>query len=49
MFLYALRYSDFVVPLIKAVQELSEQNDSLRNENLFQQRIDRFRAKSNKA
>ena len=24
--LYSLRYSDFVVPLVKAVQELSQQN-----------------------
>jgi trimeric autotransporter adhesin len=30
--LYGLRYSDFVVPLVKAVQELSKQNDSLKNE-----------------
>lgn len=29
---YGLRYSDFVVPLVKAVQELSHQNDSLREE-----------------
>ena len=28
--LYSLRYSDFVVPLVKAVQELSSVNDSLR-------------------
>jgi hypothetical protein len=27
--LYGLRYSDFVVPLVKAVQELSKMNDSL--------------------
>lgn len=27
--LYSLRYSDFVVPLVKAVQELSAKNDSL--------------------
>jgi hypothetical protein len=27
--LYGLRYGDFVVPLVKAVQELSRQNDSL--------------------
>lgn len=26
--LYSLRYSDFVVPLVKAVQELSKQNDN---------------------
>ncbi len=30
---YGLRYGDFVVPLVKAVQELSSQNDSLKNEN----------------
>ena len=30
---YGLRYSDFVVPLVKAVQELSAQNDSLKNDN----------------
>lgn len=30
--LYGLRYSDFVVPLVKAVQELSKQNDSLKND-----------------
>jgi hypothetical protein len=35
--LYGLRYSDFVVPLVKAVQELSAQNDSLKNENDVQQ------------
>lgn len=28
--LYGLRYSEFVVPLVKAVQELSAQNDSLK-------------------
>jgi len=28
--LYSLRYSDFVVPLVKAVQELAAQNDSLK-------------------
>ncbi len=27
--LYGIRYSDFVMPLVKAVQELSKQNDSL--------------------
>ncbi len=31
--LYGLRYAEFVVPLVKAVQELSVQNDSLKNEN----------------
>lgn len=30
--LYGLRYSEFVVPLVKAVQELSEQNDQLREQ-----------------
>jgi hypothetical protein len=30
--LYGLRYSDFVVPLVKAVQELSNSNDSLKSE-----------------
>ncbi|HEY6978756.1 MAG TPA: tail fiber domain-containing protein [Chitinophagaceae bacterium] len=30
---YALRYSDFVAPLVKAVQELSAQNDKLALEN----------------
>ncbi len=28
--LYSLKYAEFVVPLVKAVQELSEENDSLR-------------------
>jgi hypothetical protein len=31
--LYGLRYGDFVVPLVKAVQELSGQNDSLKKNN----------------
>jgi len=31
--LYGLRYSDFVVPLVKAVQELSGQNDSIQTVN----------------
>jgi hypothetical protein len=30
--LYALRYAEFVVPLVKAVQELSQQNDDLKSE-----------------
>jgi hypothetical protein len=30
---YGLSYSDFVVPLVKAVQELSKQNDDLKKEN----------------
>jgi flagellar hook assembly protein FlgD len=36
--LYGLRYSDFVVPLVKAVQELSKQNDELK------QRIEKLEA-----
>jgi hypothetical protein len=32
--MYGLRYADFVVPLVKAVQELSSQNDSLKNDNV---------------
>src|ERR1017187_3803472 len=35
---YGLNYTDFVVPLIKSVQELSAQNDSLQNQNASQQR-----------
>ena len=27
---YQLRYSDFVVPLVKSVQELSKQNEELK-------------------
>ncbi len=34
---YALSYSDFVVPLVKSVQQLSVQNDSLKNQNATQQ------------
>lgn len=30
--LYSLQYASFVVPLVKAVQELSKQNDELKNE-----------------
>src|SRR5580692_12761749 len=30
--LYSLRYSDFVVPLVKAVQELSSQNSGLQSQ-----------------
>ena len=44
--LYALRYSDFVVPLVKAVQELSKMNDdrnaaidSIKRQNAIQQKI----------
>ena len=38
--LYGLRYAEFVVPLVKAVQELSSQNDSLKKENETQHSID---------
>ena len=31
--LYGLRYSDFIAPLVKSVQELSAQNDSLKTNN----------------
>ena len=31
---YGLRYAEFVVPLVKAVQELSKQNDYLKNQNI---------------
>jgi len=31
--LYGLRYSDFVAPLVKAVQELSAKNDALQQQN----------------
>lgn len=34
---YSVAYSQFVVPLVKAVQELSNQNDSLQNANQKQQ------------
>ncbi len=58
--IYGLRYSDFVVPLVKAVQELSKKNDSLNlkvsqienlkieNENL-EQRITKLEALMNVA
>jgi hypothetical protein len=36
--LYGLRYSEFVVPLVKAVQELSRQNNDLKTENDDQQK-----------
>ena len=37
--LYGLRYAEFVVPLVKAVQELSAKNDSLQKQNDAQQKI----------
>ena len=30
---YGLRYAEFTVPLVKAVQELSQQNEALKAEN----------------
>ncbi|MEP6681708.1 MAG: hypothetical protein ABJA35_00545, partial [Parafilimonas sp.] len=40
--LYGLRYADFVVPLVKAVQELSKKNDALEimNDELKKQNAD---------
>ena len=41
--LYGLRYADFVVPLVKAVQELSAQNEALKSENdLLKSRLDKI-------
>jgi hypothetical protein len=37
--LYGLRYAAFVVPLVKAVQELSGQNEKLKSENEEQRKI----------
>jgi hypothetical protein len=47
--IYGLRYSDFVVPLVKAVQELSKQNDELKKDyaakiDELQKQIDDLRA-----
>src|SRR5262249_1225742 len=43
--MYGLRYSDFVVPLVKAVQELSSQNDAQQKINSDQQKqIDELKA-----
>ncbi len=36
---YGLSYAEFVVPLVKAVQELSKQDDDLKSENINQQKI----------
>jgi len=42
--LYGLRYAEFVVPLVKAVQELEKENRELRKENLGQgKEIDELR------
>jgi len=41
--LYGLRYAEFVVPLVKAVQELSSQNDALKKENdALEARLDKI-------
>ena len=46
--LYGLRYDNFVVPLVKAVQELSKQNDLLKEENeSLQKRIERLESLMN--
>jgi hypothetical protein len=50
---YGLRYAEFVVPLVKAVQELSAQNTELKNQNTelkkqignLQERMERLEAK----
>jgi hypothetical protein len=45
---YGLRYADFVVPLVKAVQELSSQNEKLKNENDdLEQRVSKLEALMN--
>ena len=42
---YGLRYGDFVVPLVKAVQELSKKNDQLEEENqVLKDRLDKMEA-----
>jgi trimeric autotransporter adhesin len=46
--LYGLRYAEFVVPLVKAVQELSAKNDSLQEQNdAFEQRIEKLESVMN--
>jgi hypothetical protein len=41
--LYGLRYDEFVVPLVKSVQELAAQNDSLSNQNkLLERRLEKI-------
>jgi len=43
--LYGLRYDNFIVPLVKAVQELSQQNDNLKKENEeLKSRLDKMEA-----
>jgi hypothetical protein len=42
---YGLRYGDFVVPLVKAVQELSKKNEQLEEENqVLNDRLDKLEA-----
>jgi hypothetical protein len=46
--IYGLRYAEFVVPLVKAVQELSEQNSGLQAQvNEFSEQNDRLQAQVN--
>jgi hypothetical protein len=46
--LYGLRYSDFVVPLVKAVQELSTQNQNLQKQNDdLEQRVEKLESMMN--
>ncbi len=46
--IWGLRYGDFVVPLVKAVQELSAKNDSLQKQNNdFERRIERLESMMN--
>ena len=43
--IWGLRYGDFVVPLVKAVQELSQQNDDLKKQNdELRSRLDKLEA-----
>lgn len=43
--IWGLRYGDFVVPLVKAVQELSQQNDDLKKQNdALKSRLDKIEA-----
>ncbi len=45
--IYSLRYAEFVVPLVKAVQELSEQNTQLQEQNdQLQKQIDELKERS---
>ena len=46
---YGLRYAEFVVPLVKAVQELAEENNRLKAENIdLIKRIEAIESKLNK-